>query len=234
MLGRFFQVIGIPWPDLNDGLFYNDVVKPSDSDIGSTGGVGLLKLCLDYRIFSCLIFLMLLLIVNETCFASITVAANSERTDRSMARLSQTVLRLFTPKICSKVVYRRLPWKESDTPYLFEILYEDVETIALRSRVPLTEKGCILSLFIACEGELQFAAYFADGTFCVERNRVQNNWRLHHYGVKASSVSYAIPEVAQGLYVATSSGKPAFRKVNVLEIDERGEHTLVQVEIQSG
>ncbi|XP_023516996.1 uncharacterized protein LOC111780739 [Cucurbita pepo subsp. pepo] len=31
MLGRFFQVIGIPWPDLNDGLFYNDVIKPSDS-----------------------------------------------------------------------------------------------------------------------------------------------------------------------------------------------------------
>lgn len=31
LLGRSFQVIGIPWPDLNDGLFYNDVVKPPDS-----------------------------------------------------------------------------------------------------------------------------------------------------------------------------------------------------------
>ncbi|KAG7033008.1 hypothetical protein SDJN02_07060, partial [Cucurbita argyrosperma subsp. argyrosperma] len=60
-------------------------------------------------------------------------------------------------KICSKVVYRRLPWKESDTPYLFEILYEDVETNAS----PVT-----LML------HTQFAAYFADGTFCVERNRL--------------------------------------------------------------
>ncbi|XP_038689151.1 uncharacterized protein LOC119988251 [Tripterygium wilfordii] len=28
-----FQVFGLPWPDLNDGLFYNDSVSSSDSEL---------------------------------------------------------------------------------------------------------------------------------------------------------------------------------------------------------
>lgn len=32
-------------------------------------------------------------------------------------------------RIGSEVVYRRLPWKEPDTPYLLEILYEDDEMV---------------------------------------------------------------------------------------------------------
>ncbi|KAJ0102688.1 hypothetical protein Patl1_06144 [Pistacia atlantica] len=27
------KAFGLPWPDLNDGLFYSDVVSPSDSSL---------------------------------------------------------------------------------------------------------------------------------------------------------------------------------------------------------
>ncbi|KAK6228154.1 hypothetical protein SCA6_000494 [Theobroma cacao] len=42
------------------------------------------------------------------------------------------------------------------------------------------------------------------------------------------------PGVAKGLYVASPSGKPALSKVEVLEKDEQQNHTLVQVQIESG
>ncbi|KAJ3704212.1 hypothetical protein LUZ61_007917 [Rhynchospora tenuis] len=42
------------------------------------------------------------------------------------------------------------------------------------------------------------------------------------------------PGVAQGLYVASSTGKSAMSKVHVLERDVQRNQTLVQVEIQSG
>jgi 23S rRNA-/tRNA-specific pseudouridylate synthase len=42
------------------------------------------------------------------------------------------------------------------------------------------------------------------------------------------------PGVAQGLYVASPEGKPAFSKVFVLERDREKNCSLVKVEIQSG
>ncbi|KAF5174907.1 Rna pseudouridine synthase, partial [Thalictrum thalictroides] len=42
------------------------------------------------------------------------------------------------------------------------------------------------------------------------------------------------PGVAHGLYVASSSGKPAMSRVNVLERNIQANQSLVQVEIQSG
>ncbi|PKU76855.1 RNA pseudouridine synthase 5-like [Dendrobium catenatum] len=42
------------------------------------------------------------------------------------------------------------------------------------------------------------------------------------------------PGVAKGLYVASSSGKPAMSKVQVLERDTQQNRTVVQVEIHSG
>ncbi|KAL6980386.1 hypothetical protein U1Q18_022028 [Sarracenia purpurea var. burkii] len=42
------------------------------------------------------------------------------------------------------------------------------------------------------------------------------------------------PGVAKGLYVASSSGKPALSKVKVLERNAQGNCMLVEVEIQSG
>ncbi|RWV90262.1 hypothetical protein GW17_00047555 [Ensete ventricosum] len=42
------------------------------------------------------------------------------------------------------------------------------------------------------------------------------------------------PGVAKGLYVASSSGKPALSKVQVLERDAQRNQAVVQVEIHSG
>ncbi|XP_048421293.1 RNA pseudouridine synthase 5 isoform X2 [Pyrus x bretschneideri] len=103
------QTFGLPWPDLNDGLFYNDVVRASDSELtliefysskykNSAPLQGWLQ-----RIRS----------------GQITV-------DREVVRDPDTILR-----VGSKLTYHRLPWREPDAPYLLEVLYEDDDMIAL-------------------------------------------------------------------------------------------------------
>ncbi|XP_022133841.1 RNA pseudouridine synthase 5 isoform X2 [Momordica charantia] len=259
MLGTSSPVIGVPWPDLNDGKalieFYSSKYKSSAPLEG-----------------------WLQRIQNE----QITI-------DGQIITDPETILR-----IGSEVVYRRLPWKEPDTPYLLEVLYEDDEMIALNkpsglqvlpggvfqqrtiltqlqwwSRkqsssvsegshpVPVHRLGRGTSGILLCAktrlARTQLAAYFADGAFCIGRNR--NTSMVEGTKRKISKIYRALvtgivhddevsidqpigrihyPGVAQGLYVATSSGKPAFSKVDVLERDEQGNNTLVQVEIQSG
>ncbi|XP_057784588.1 RNA pseudouridine synthase 5 isoform X2 [Salvia miltiorrhiza] len=99
----------------------------------------------------------------------------------------------------------------------------------------------------------RLAAFFADGTSVVGVSR--NNDPLQKttrsitklYRALASGVILEdevvidhpiglvkYPGVAQGLYVASPSGKPALSKVTVLERNERSNSTLVQVEIKSG
>lgn len=272
MLGRSYQVIGIPWPDLNDGLFYNDVVKPSDS------GKSLIEFYSCKYKSSAPLEGWLQRIKNE----QITI-------DGQVITDPETTLR-----IGSEVVYRRLPWKEPDTPYLLEILYEDDEMIALNKPsglqvlpggvfqqrtvltqlqwwsnkqrssvleelhpVPVHRLGRGTSGILLCAktrlARTQFAAYFADGTSCIRSNsnstmeegtrrKISKIYRALVTGIIGDdevSVDQPIgrmqyPGVAQGLYVATPSGKPAYSKINVLERDEQGKHTLVQVEIQSG
>ncbi|XP_058110065.1 RNA pseudouridine synthase 5 isoform X8 [Magnolia sinica] len=99
----------------------------------------------------------------------------------------------------------------------------------------------------------RLAAYFADGTAVVRENRISDVelgttrriskiYRALATGiidedevvVKQAIGMMRYPGVANGLYVASSSGKPAFSKVRVLERDVQGNCTLVQVEIQSG
>ncbi|XP_008465671.1 RNA pseudouridine synthase 5 isoform X1 [Cucumis melo] len=270
LLGRSFQVIGIPWPDLNDGLFYNDVVKPPDS------GKSLIHFYSCKYKSSAPLEGWLQRIKNE----QITI-------DGEVITDPETILR-----IGSELVYRRLPWKEPDTPFSLEILYEDDEMIALNKPsglqvlpggvfqqrtvltqlqwwssdqsfsiseelhpVPVHRLGRGTSGILLCAktklARTQFAAYFADGTSSVIRNstseegtkrKISKIYRALVTGIihdDEVSVDQPIgrmqyPGVAQGLYVATPSGKPACSKVNVLERDEQGEHTLVQVEIQSG
>ncbi|XP_010253582.1 PREDICTED: RNA pseudouridine synthase 5 isoform X2 [Nelumbo nucifera] len=99
----------------------------------------------------------------------------------------------------------------------------------------------------------RLAAYFAEGTSVVGDNRKSN---MDLGGVRRISKVYRAlasgiidkdeviikqpigimryQGVANGLYVASSSGKPALSKVDVLERDIPGNCTLVQVEIQSG
>ncbi|XP_058110060.1 RNA pseudouridine synthase 5 isoform X3 [Magnolia sinica] len=94
----------------------------------------------------------------------------------------------------------------------------------------------------------RLAAYFADGTAVVRENRISDVelgttrriskiYRALATGiidedevvVKQAIGMMRYPGVANGLYVASSSGKPAFSKVRVLERDVQGNCTLVQV-----
>ncbi|XP_043696611.1 RNA pseudouridine synthase 5 isoform X2 [Telopea speciosissima] len=197
----------------------------------------------------------------------------------------------------SKLVYHRLPWRESDAPYLLEVLFEDDDLIALnkpsglqvlpgglfQQRTVLTQlqwraskkasSSCGLSqeplpapvhrlgrgtsgILLCAKSKLakaRLAAYFADGTSTIGNKRETNmdlgvKRRITKiYRALASGIIdkdevvitqpiglMRYPGVANGLYVASPSGKPALSKVDVLERDVRGNCTLVEVEIQSG
>lgn len=100
---------GFSWPDLNDGLFYYDVVPPSDSE--ST----LIQFYSRKHKNSAPLQGWLQRIQN----GQITV-------DSRVVSDPDTIL-----SIGSKLVYHRLPWKEPDAPHILEILYEDGDMIAL-------------------------------------------------------------------------------------------------------
>ncbi|PON58552.1 RNA-binding S4 domain containing protein [Parasponia andersonii] len=99
---------GIPWPDLNDGLFYNDVVRPSDSDLT------LIQFYSNKYKNSAPLRGWLQRIQN----GQITV-------DGRVVRDPNTILRIGL-----ELVYHRLPWKEPDAPHLLEILYEDDDMVS--------------------------------------------------------------------------------------------------------
>ncbi|KAL2324787.1 hypothetical protein Fmac_023845 [Flemingia macrophylla] len=100
---------GIPWPECNDGLFYDDVVSPSDA------GVTLIHFySIKYNSSAPLQGWL-----QRIKSGQITV-------DGRVATDSDSVLR-----VGSKLVYHRLPWKELDAPFMIEVLYEDDDMIAL-------------------------------------------------------------------------------------------------------
>ncbi|KAB2620170.1 RNA pseudouridine synthase 5 [Pyrus ussuriensis x Pyrus communis] len=189
------QTFGLPWPDLNDGLFYNDVVRASDSELtliefysskykNSAPLQGWLQ-----RIRS----------------GQITV-------DREVVRDPDTILR-----VGSKLTYHRLPWREPDAPYLLEVLYEDDDMIALNKPsglqvlpqglfqqrtvltqllwratqkishlscqqphpVPVHRLGRGTSGILLCaktkHAKTQLAAYFADGTSNIGDGSIHSN-----------------------------------------------------------
>ncbi|CAK9152240.1 unnamed protein product [Ilex paraguariensis] len=123
--------------------------------------------------------------------------------------------------------------------------------------VPVHRLGRGTSGILLCAksklAKTRLAAYFADGTSVVGSNRYSDACPCKRrkiskiYRALASGIlredevvimqpigTVRYPGVAKGLYIATSSGKPALSKVDVLERDVQGNYTLVQVEIQSG
>ncbi|KAK7279678.1 hypothetical protein RJT34_24735 [Clitoria ternatea] len=101
--------LGLPWPEFNEGLSYNDVVPPS------------------HHGFSLIHFYS----TNYQSSAPYQgwlqrVESGQITVDGRVVTDPNTVLR-----IGSKLVYHRLPWKEPDAPYLIEVLYEDDDMIAL-------------------------------------------------------------------------------------------------------
>ncbi|KAK7343841.1 hypothetical protein VNO77_12899 [Canavalia gladiata] len=100
---------GVPWPEFNDGLSYNDVVPSSDA--GST--------------------LIQFYSTNYSSSAPLQgwlqrIKSEQITVDGRVVTDPDTVIRAG-----SKLVYHRLPWKEPDAPHMIEVLYEDDNMIAL-------------------------------------------------------------------------------------------------------
>ncbi|KAK4578875.1 hypothetical protein RGQ29_028804 [Quercus rubra] len=261
------QRFGLLWPDLNDGLSYNDVVRSSDSE-------------------STLIEFYSSKYKNSAPLQGwVQRIENGQiRVDGTVVTDPETILR-----VGSELVYHRLPWREPDAPCLLEVLYEDGDMIALNKPsglqvlpgglfqqrtvltqlqwqaskkqephpVPVHRLGRGTSGILLCAktklAKTRLAAYFANGTSYIEGNRKTN---MEMCGTRKITKIYRAlvtglldedkvlikqpigmvqyPGVAKGLYVASSSGKPALSKVDVLERNVQGNNTLVQVEIQSG
>ncbi|KAL9422117.1 hypothetical protein AB3S75_034393 [Citrus x aurantiifolia] len=102
-------VFGEPWPQLNEGLLYNDVVSPSDSK------------------------LTLIEFYSTKHKNSAPLQGWLQRIQNGQITVDGRVVN--DPNIIlsagSELVYHRLPWKEPDVPYLLEVLYEDDDLIAL-------------------------------------------------------------------------------------------------------
>ncbi|KAF5467147.1 hypothetical protein F2P56_017003 [Juglans regia] len=188
------QTFGLPWPDLNDGLFYNDVVRPSDSELtliefysskykNSAPRLGWVQ----------------------------RIESGQIRVDGRVDTDPNTILR-----VGSELVYHRLPWREPEAPYLLEVLYEDDDMVALNKPsglqvlpgglfqqrtaltqlqwwaskqgsslerqephpVPVHRLGRGTSGILLCAktklAKTHLAAYFADGTSSIEGNRNAN------------------------------------------------------------
>ncbi|KAK2633936.1 hypothetical protein Ddye_028728 [Dipteronia dyeriana] len=266
------EAFGLPWPDLNDGLFYNDVVSASDS------GLTLIEFYSSKHNNSAPLHGWLQRIQN----GQITV-------DDVVVKDPDWILR-----VDSELVYHRIPWNEPDAPYLLEVLHDDDDMIALNKPsglqvlpggifqqrtvlkqlhwwanqqksslssqgshpVPVHRLGRGTSGILLCAktklAKTRLAAYFANGTSVIKAN---SNTNMELCTGKMSKLYRALvngildkdkviinqpigivryPGVAKGLYVASSSGKPALSKIAVLQRDVQENHTLVQVEIQSG
>ncbi|WOL16274.1 RNA pseudouridine synthase 5 [Canna indica] len=268
---------GVPWPDLNEGLLYTDVVRSGGHE------TTLIEFYSSKYKNSAPLQGWLQRIRN----GQITV-------DGEVVTDPTSVLRDG-----AEVIYHRLPWKEPSAPYLLEVLYEDDDMVALNkpsglqvlprglfqqrtvlmqlqwkelnkvaydfSRSPKTKDahpvpvhrlGRGTSGILLCAktklAKTRLAAYFADGTAVAGEDRtemelskarkISKYYRALVGGIierdeivirqPIGTVHY--PGVAKGLYVASSSGKPALSRVQVLERDAQRNQTVVQVQIHSG
>ncbi|THU56901.1 hypothetical protein C4D60_Mb11t22100 [Musa balbisiana] len=278
---------GVPWPDLNEGLLYTDVVRSTGNATtlielysskykNSAPLQGFVGRRNPSRIFSL-----------SYCFG---IGANM---------FSCILGQLASKNSQSPVVYHRLPWKEPFAPYVLQVLYEDNDMVAINKPsglqvlpgglfqqrtvlmqlqwkewnkvssdcskrqmtqethpVPVHRLGRGTSGILLCAktklAKTRLSAYFANGTAFAgddggemelsKARRISKVYRALVAGVierdefviKQPIGTMHYPGVAKGLYVASSSGKPAFSKVQVLERDAQRNQAVVQVEIHSG
>ncbi|CAK7325496.1 unnamed protein product [Dovyalis caffra] len=148
-----------------------------------------------------------------------------------------------------RTVLMQLQWRAS----------KDSTTLASQGShpVPVHRLGRGTSGILLCAktkvAKTSLAAYFADGTSLIGNNsntnieqrkkrKISKIYRALVNGIlnqdkiiiKQPIGTMRYPGVAKGLYVASPSGKQALSKVEVLERDAQRNHTLVQVEIESG
>ncbi|XP_072997539.1 RNA pseudouridine synthase 5 isoform X5 [Typha latifolia] len=262
---------GRPWPDLNEGLSYTDIVRRTNADLTLIGFYSS-----SYKNSAPLEGWL-----HRIRNGQITV-------EGQVVRDPNTILREG-----SIVVYHRFPWKEPFAPHLLEVLYEDDDMVAINKPsglqvlpgglfqqrtvltqlqwkewrkpsefcskrktaqshpVPVHRLGRGTSGILLCAktklAKVSLASYFSEGTanagvdrddteLCKAR-RISKFYRALVTGIPENDevtikqpiglVHY--PGVAQGLYVALSSGKPATSKVYVLERNLQRNQALVQM-----
>lgn len=100
---------GVPWPELNDGIFYKDVVPSSDHET------------------------TLIQFYSSKYGNSAPVQGWLQRIQNGQIKIDGRVVTDPNESVSAglEVVYHRLPWKEPDAPYFLGILYEDDNMIAL-------------------------------------------------------------------------------------------------------
>lgn len=247
---------GIPWPELNDGLDYSDLVRSADS------GKTLIGFYSSRYPNSAPPRGWLRRIRNGQ------VAVDGEAATDPDAVLA----------LGCRVVYRRVPWREPDAPWTLQVLYEDEHMIAVNKPSglqvlpgglfqqrtvlsqlqwrawkpqppsPVHRLGRGTSGVLLCaktrSAKTTLSSYFAKGTLAAggEGRSIRKVYRALVVGLVLEDeivvdqpigmVHY--PGVANGLYVASPDGKPASSDVRVLERDAEAKRTLVQVEIHSG
>ncbi|CAA6654788.1 unnamed protein product [Spirodela intermedia] len=263
------STFGVPWPALNDGLTYSDVVKSISPDT------------------------TLLQFYSSEYASSAPVQGWLQRIKNGQITIDGQVV--TDPETTLSAGLPRFPWEEPYASYKLEVLYEDDDVIALnkpsglqvlpgglfqqrtvltqlqwqankstssscisrtlvvkdRHPVPVHRLGRGTSGILLCaktkHAKVRLASYFADGTSAVKRKfhtdaeclrKVFKLYRALVTGIIELDESpigvIHYPGVSKGLYVASSSGKPALSKAIVLERNVQRNQTLVQVEIQSG
>ncbi|XP_027161862.1 RNA pseudouridine synthase 5 isoform X2 [Coffea eugenioides] len=103
------MTFGEPWPDLNDGLTYRDLIPPPHA------GLTVIEYYSKKYKNSAPVQGWLQRIKNKQI-----------KVDGAVITDPNTILRAG-----SELVYHRLPWKEPHAPYLLEVLFEDNDLIAL-------------------------------------------------------------------------------------------------------
>lgn len=188
------RTIGEPWPELNDGIFYSDRVRPSDSG------------------------LTLIEYYSTKYKSSAPLQGWLQRIENGQITVDGTIVTDPTKVLsaASELQYHRLPWREPDAPYLLGVLFEDDHLIALNkpsglqvlpgglfqhrtvltqlqwyaskqsslipcqeaNPVPVHRLGRGTSGILLCAktklAKARISAYFADGTSVVGSSRIED------------------------------------------------------------
>ncbi|XVF23664.1 hypothetical protein REPUB_Repub13aG0058800 [Reevesia pubescens] len=257
-------VFGLPWPQLNDGLFYNDVVPPSDSEL----------ILIEFYSSN-----WLQRIQNGQISVDGTVVKDPNTILSGGSKLvyhrlpwkepdaphllhvlyeDDDIIALNKPSGLQVLPGGLFQQRTVLTQLYWRVRKHNSSLTCQESHpVPVHRLGRGTSGILLCAktkvAKTRLAAYFADGTSLVGSN---SNRKAEQVGTRRISKIYRAlvtgilgedkvvinqpigivryPGVAKGLYVASPSGKPALSKVEVLERDGLQNCTLVQVEIESG
>ncbi|KAI3886792.1 hypothetical protein MKW92_045424 [Papaver armeniacum] len=250
---QILETFGVEWPDFNGGLTYADTVKPS------TSGCTLISFYSTKHSSSAPFQGWLQRIQNGQITIDGQIETNPDTILRGGSELVYHRIPWKEPDVAlnkpsglqvlpgglfqQRTVLTQLQWRggksgeQEPHPVPVHRLGRGTSGILLCAKSKLA-KTCL-------------SAYFADGTAIV----LEKNTNTECNGRKISKLYRALATgiidkdevvisqpigamryagVAKGLYMASSSGKPALSKVKVLERDVQRNRSLVQVEIQSG